>query len=163
MVELLIGFVCFCGLFLWMRLGVRCHCYYLYSVVCQQIWRMYYRCSFRDIQGSKRPNTINFLFQILLFYFEELKKTNSNINVHTEELLEKIMLAKTNHKKLWKFYWKTMAPYSKAHSKEKSTKTDKTDKKLNHLSFQSTEQLKNNIFLTWYRHFPGKMVSSDSR
>jgi hypothetical protein len=23
----------------------------------------------------------------------------------TEELLEKIMLAKTKHKKLWKFYW----------------------------------------------------------
>jgi hypothetical protein len=30
-----------------------------------------------------------------LFYFEELKKPNSNINVRTEELLEKIMLAKT--------------------------------------------------------------------
>ena len=58
----------------WMRLGVRYHCYYLYSVVCQQIWRNVLRCSFRDIQGSKRPNTINFLFQILLFYFEELKK-----------------------------------------------------------------------------------------
>ena len=26
---------------------------------------MSYRCSFRDIQGSKRPNTINLLFQIL--------------------------------------------------------------------------------------------------
>jgi hypothetical protein len=49
----------------WKRLGVRYHCYYLYSVVCQQIWRKSYRCSFRDIQGSKRPNTINFLFQIL--------------------------------------------------------------------------------------------------
>jgi hypothetical protein len=59
----------------------------------------------------------------------------------TEELLEKIMLAK----------------------KGKSTKTDKTDKKLNHLSFQSTEQLKNNTFLTWYRYFPRKMVGSDSR
>ena len=35
---------------------------------------MSYHCSFRDIQGSKRPNTINFLFQIRLFYFEELKK-----------------------------------------------------------------------------------------
>jgi hypothetical protein len=40
------------------------------------------------------PNTINFLFQILLFYFEELKKkTNSNIAgrtvsaLLTEELL----------------------------------------------------------------------------
>jgi hypothetical protein len=56
---------------------------------------MSYRCSFRDIQRSKRPNTINFLFQILLFYFEELKKTNSNITgrtvsaLLTEELLEK--------------------------------------------------------------------------
>jgi hypothetical protein len=29
---------------------------------------------------------------------------NSNINVRTEELLKKIMLAKTKHKKLWKFY-----------------------------------------------------------
>ena len=38
-----------------------------------------------------------------------------------------------------------MVPYSKAHSKGKSTKTDKTDKKLNHLSFQSTEQLNNNM------------------
>jgi hypothetical protein len=34
-------------------------------------------------------------------------------------------------------------------SKGKVHKTDKTDKKLNHLSFQSTEQLKNNTFLTW--------------
>jgi hypothetical protein len=68
---------------------------------------MFYRCSFRDVQGSKRPNTINFLFQILSFYFEELeKKTNSNITgrtvsaLITEELLEKLMLAKTKHKKL---------------------------------------------------------------
>jgi hypothetical protein len=53
---------------------------------------MSYRCSFRDIQGSKRPNTINFLFQ-------------------------------------------------------KS----------------SILKLKNNTFLTWYRHFPRKMVGSDSR
>jgi hypothetical protein len=72
---------------------------------------MSYRCSFRDIQGSKRPNTIHFLFLILLFYFEELKKINSNITgrtvsaLFTEELLEKIMLAKTKHKKVWKFYW----------------------------------------------------------
>jgi hypothetical protein len=46
-----------------------------------------------------------------LFYFEELKKkTNSNITgrtvsaLLTEELLEKILLAKTKYKKLWKFY-----------------------------------------------------------
>ena len=47
--------------------------------------------------------------------------------------------------------------------KGKSTKRDKIDKKLNHLSFQSTEQLKNNTFLTWYRYFSRKMVGSDSR
>ena len=28
---------------------------------------MSYRCSFRDIQGSKRPNTINFLFKYFCF------------------------------------------------------------------------------------------------
>jgi hypothetical protein len=46
-----------------------------------------------------------------LFYFEELnKKTNSNITgrtvsaLLTEELLEKVMLARTKHKKLWRFY-----------------------------------------------------------
>jgi hypothetical protein len=73
----------------------------------------------------------------------------------TEELLEKKMPAKTKHKKFWKFYYGT-----RGIQKGKSTKTDKTDKKLNHLSFQSTEQLKNNTFLTWYRHFPGKMTVS---
>jgi hypothetical protein len=41
---------------------------------------MSYRCSFRDIQRSKRPNAINFLFQILLFYFEELKKNQQQHN-----------------------------------------------------------------------------------
>jgi hypothetical protein len=45
-----------------------------------------------------------------LFYFEELKK-NPTATIGrtvsallTEELLEKIMLAKSKHKKLWKFY-----------------------------------------------------------
>jgi hypothetical protein len=47
--------------------------------------------------------------------------------------------------------------------KRESPQKHKTDKKLNHLSFQSTEQLKNNTFMTWYRHFPRKMVGSDSR
>jgi predicted CopG family antitoxin len=47
-----------------------------------------------------------------LFFFEELKKKKTNSNIAgrtvsallTEELLEKIMLAKTKHKKLWKFH-----------------------------------------------------------
>jgi hypothetical protein len=51
---------------------------------------------------SQQKQTKHFLFQILSFYFEELKKPNSNITGHTvsalltEELLEKIMLAKNN-------------------------------------------------------------------
>jgi hypothetical protein len=44
-----------------------------------------------------------------LCYFAELKKYNNKTGrtvspLLTEELLEKIMLAKTKHKKLWKFY-----------------------------------------------------------
>jgi hypothetical protein len=48
---------------------------------------------------------------------------------------------------LWiiKFLELTMVPYSKAHSKGKVHKNRQTDKKLNHLSFQSTEQLNNNM------------------
>jgi hypothetical protein len=111
MVELLIGFVCFCGLSLlnapWSTVPLLLP---LFDKCANRSGVMSYRGSFRDIQGSKRPNTINFLFQILLFYFEELKKNNNNKTgrtvspLLTEELLEKIMLAKTKHKKLWKFY-----------------------------------------------------------
>ena len=65
----------------WMRLGVRYHCYYLYSVVCQQIWCNVLPLFFPRYTGvKKRPNTINFLFQILLFYFEELKKQQQQHN-----------------------------------------------------------------------------------
>jgi hypothetical protein len=47
-----------------------------------------------------------------LFYFEELSKKPKKNNktgrtvspLLTEEILKKIMLAKTKHKKLWKFY-----------------------------------------------------------
>ena len=83
----------------WIRLREWYRYYYLYSVVC------------RDIQGSKRPNTIKLLFQIQLSYFEELKKKQQQQNrtyrspLLTEELLEKLMLAKTKHKNLCKFYW----------------------------------------------------------
>ena len=95
MVELLIGFVCFCGLSLlnapWSTVplllplfgSVPTDLAYCTTVVLSEIYR-----------GQKDP-TLNFLFQILLFYFEELKKTNSNITgrtvnaLLTEELLEK--------------------------------------------------------------------------
>jgi hypothetical protein len=44
-----------------------------------------------------------------LSYFEELKKNNTRTGrtvspLLTEELLEKLMLAKTKHKNLWKFH-----------------------------------------------------------
>jgi hypothetical protein len=44
-----------------------------------------------------------------LFYFEKLKKNKKKTGrtvspLLIEELLKKIMLAKTKHKKLWKFY-----------------------------------------------------------
>jgi hypothetical protein len=64
---------------------------------------------------------------------KNLKKTNSNITgrtvsaLLTEELLEK----KGNN---------NGTVLKGAFKREMSTKTDKTDKKLNHLSFQSTEQ-----------------------
>jgi hypothetical protein len=82
---------------------------------------MSYRCSFRDIQRSKRPKTINFLFQILLFYFEELNKKFFFFLNEKGWKGKKILLQDIVHK------------------------TDKTDKKLNHLSFQSTEHLNKNM------------------
>jgi hypothetical protein len=81
MVELLIGFVCFCGLSLlnapWSTVPLLLP---LFDKCANRSGVMSYRGSFRDIQGSKRPNTINFLFQILLFYFEELKKKQQQQN-----------------------------------------------------------------------------------
>jgi hypothetical protein len=49
-----------------------------------------------------------------LSYFEELKKQQQRNRAYkspllTEELLEKLMLSKTKHKNLWKFY---RNPYS---------------------------------------------------
>jgi hypothetical protein len=38
----------------WMRLGVRYHCYYLYSVVCQQIWRNVLPLFFPRYTGVKK-------------------------------------------------------------------------------------------------------------
>ena len=112
MVELLIGFVCFCGLSLlnapWSTVPLLLP---LFGSCANKSGVMSCRCSFRDIQGLKRPNTINVLFQILLSYFEELKKTQQQQNRTYSEpppyrrILEKIMLAKTKYKNLWKFYW----------------------------------------------------------
>jgi hypothetical protein len=106
------------------RLGVRYHCYYLYSVVCQQIWRNVLPLFFPRYTGVKKTQHYTLFISNpidVLFYFE---------------------------------WYRTPRRIQKG----KSTKTDKADKKLNHLSFQSTEQLKNNTFLTWYRHFPRKVL-----
>ena len=97
----------------WMCLGVRYHCYYLYSVVCQQIWRNVLPLFFPRYTGVKKTQHYKLFISnpIVLFWRTKKKKNNSNITgrtvsaLLTEELLEKIMLAKIKHKKLWKFYW----------------------------------------------------------
>ena len=96
----------------WMRLGVRYHCYYLYSVVCQQIWRNVLPLFFSRYTGVKKTQHYKlFISNPIVLFWRTKTKPNSNITgrtvsaLLTEELLEKIMLAKTKHKKLWKFYW----------------------------------------------------------
>ena len=96
----------------WMRLGVRYHCYYLYSVVCQQIWRNVLPLFFPRYTGVKKTQHYKlFISNPIVLFWRTKKKNNSNITgrtvsaLLTEELLEKIMLAKTKHKKLWRFYW----------------------------------------------------------
>ena len=112
MVELLIGFVCFCGLSLLNATWSTYHCYYLYSVVCQQIWRNVLPLFFPRYTGVKKSQHCKlFISNPIVLFWRTKKKTNSNITgrtvsaLLTEDLLEKLMLAKTKHKKLWKFYW----------------------------------------------------------
>jgi hypothetical protein len=57
---------------------------------------------FINFMNSLVPNGIVHL--LFLFSFEELKKKQQQHIRTYSELLEKIMLAKTKHKKLWKFY-----------------------------------------------------------
>ena len=96
----------------WMRLGVRYHCYYLYLVVYQQIWRNLLPLFFpRYIEVKKTQHYKLFISNPIVLFWRTKKITNCNITgrtvsaLPTEELLEKLMLAKTKHKKLWKFYW----------------------------------------------------------
>ena len=96
----------------WMRLGVRYHCYYLYSVVCQQIWCNVLPLFFPRYTGVKKTQHYKlFISNPIVLFWRTKKKANSNITgrtvsaLLTEELLGKIMLAKTKHEKLWKFYW----------------------------------------------------------
>ena len=81
-------------------------------VVCQQIWREVLPLFFPRYTGVKKTQHYKlFISNHIVLFWRPKKKTNSNITgrtvstLPTEELLEKIMLAKTKHKKLWKFYW----------------------------------------------------------
>ena len=95
----------------WMRLGVRYHCYYLYSVVCQQIWRIVLPLFFPRYTGVKKTQHYTLFISNpidVLFYFEELRKEQQN-RTYSEpppyrRTSGKWMLAKTKHKNLWKFY-----------------------------------------------------------
>ena len=61
----------------WMRLGVRYHCYYLYSVVCQQIWRNVLPLFFPRYTWVKKTqhykvfisNPIVLFWRIKIFFF----------------------------------------------------------------------------------------------
>ena len=106
----------------WMRLGVRYHCYYLYSVVCQQIWRNVLPLFFPRYTGVKKTQHYKlFISNPIVLFWRTKKKTNSNITgrtvnaLLTEELLEKIMLAKTKHKKLWRFLLKSILLFRKSY------------------------------------------------
>ena len=96
----------------WRRLGEWYRCYYLYSVVCQQIWRNVLPLFFPRYTGVKKTQQYKlFISNPIALFWRTKKNNNNNKTGHTvsplltEELLEKIMLAKTKHKKFWKFYW----------------------------------------------------------
>jgi hypothetical protein len=95
----------------WMRLGEWYRCYYLYSVVCQQIWRNVLPLFFPRNTGVKKTKHYKLFISNPIVLFWRTKKKNNNktgrtvSHLLTEELLEKIMLAKTKHKNLWKYYW----------------------------------------------------------
>ena len=61
----------------WMRLGVRYHCYYLYSVVCQQIWRNVLPLFFPIYTGVKKTQHYKLFISnpIVLFWRTKKKST----------------------------------------------------------------------------------------
>ena len=80
----------------WMRLGVLYHCYYLYSVVCQQMWRNVLPLFFPKYTGVKKTQRYKlFISNPIVLFWRTKKTTNSNITgrtvspLLTEELLEK--------------------------------------------------------------------------
>ena len=77
----------------WMRLGVQYRCYYLYTVVCQQISRNVLPLFFPryTLQGSKRPNTINcnFFFKSCPILKNWKKKKNNKAGCTVSPSLQK--------------------------------------------------------------------------
>jgi hypothetical protein len=94
-----------------MRLGEWYRCYYFYSVVCQQIWRNVLPLFFPRYTGVKKTQHYkHFISNPIVLFWRTKKKNNNNTRrtvspLLSEKLLEKLMLAKTKHKNLWKFYW----------------------------------------------------------
>ncbi len=60
----------------WMRLGVRYHCYYLYSVVCQQIWRNVLPLFFPRYTGVKKTQHYKLFISNPIVLFWRTKKKN---------------------------------------------------------------------------------------
>jgi hypothetical protein len=58
----------------WMRLGVRYHCYYLYSVVCQQIWLNVLPLFFPRYTGVKKTQHYKLFISNPIVLFWRTKK-----------------------------------------------------------------------------------------
>ena len=64
----------------WMRLGVRYHCYYLYSVVCQQILRNVLPLFFPRYTGVKKTQHYKFFISNPIVLFWRTKKQQQQHN-----------------------------------------------------------------------------------
>ena len=60
----------------WMRLGVRYHCYYLYLVVCQHIWRNVLPLFFPRYTGVKKTQHYKLFISNPIVLFWRIKKKN---------------------------------------------------------------------------------------
>ena len=112
MVELLIGFVCFCGLSLlkapWRMVPLLLPLFGSVPTDLRNVLPLF----FPRYTGVKKTQQYKlFISNPIVLFWRTKKNNNNNKTGHTvsplltEELLEKIMLAKTKHKNLWKFYW----------------------------------------------------------
>ena len=69
----------------WMRLGVRYHCYYLYSVVCQQIWRNVLPLFFPRYTGvNKTQHYKLFSSNPIVLFWRTKKKQQQHNSTYSE-------------------------------------------------------------------------------